>query len=580
MKSLFHVLRFLAPYRKTIVVGMILLVAGVILDLAIPRLMQEIIDQGIAKKDLHLVLVTAAIMIATTIASALTGIGNASSAVIVSQRFATDLRDATFRRIQELSFGNQDKLQTGQLLVRLTSDVSQVQQIVMFFLRLYTRAPLMLAGSIVLLFVTNWRLALIMLVILPVTTGLVILFTTRARPLFTEVQKRLDRLNTILQENLSGVRVVKAFVRGGYENKRFDGANADLLGMSIRVFRLLSVLNPTLTLILNLGMVAVIWMGGHEVVGGQVTPGQVVAFINYLITTSFPLAMMGNMVSQVSAAVASSSRIAQIFDEQPEISNRPGAPALKEIVGRVAFEGVSLRYHGEKAGLALSAISLAAEPGQTVAILGATGSGKSSLVNLIPRFYDVSAGRLTIDGVDIREVTMESLRAQIGIALQEAVLFTGTVRDNVRFGRPEASDEEVIAAARAARAHDFIASLPQGYDTVIGERAVNLSGGQKQRIAIARALLIKPRILILDDSTSAVDVETEAAIQQELKGLMAGRTSFIVAQRISTVLSADRIVVLDQGKVAAQGTHAELMAHSPLYREIYESQLGEGPSGV
>ena len=572
-------MRFLTPYRKTIVIGMLLLVGGVVMDLAIPRLMQVIIDQGIARKDLHLVLVTAALMLATTVASALMGIGNASSAVIVSQRFATDLRAAAFRRIQQLSFGNQDRLQTGKLLVRLTSDVTQVQQIVMFFLRVYTRAPLMLVGSVVLLFVTNWRLALIMLVILPLTTGLVLLFTARSRPLFMEVQRRLDRLNTILQENLSGVRVVKAFVRGAHESQRFDAANAQLLGTSIRVFRLLSVLNPSLTLILNLGTVAVIWMGGHEVVGGLVTPGQVVAFINYLIITSFPLAMMGNMVSQISSAMASSARIQEIFDELPEVSSRPGALALGPIQGRVVFENVSLSYRGEKTALALSDVSLIAEPGQTVAILGATGSGKSSLVNLIPRFYDVSAGRVSIDGVDIREVTIESLRAQIGTALQEAVLFTGTVRDNVRFGRPEAGEKEVVAAAKAARAHDFIISLPKGYDTVVGERAVNLSGGQKQRIAIARALLIKPRILILDDSTSAVDVETEAAIQRELKGLMAGRTSFIVAQRISTVLSADRIVVLDRGKVAAQGTHAQLMADSPLYREIYESQLGEGPSG-
>jgi ATP-binding cassette subfamily B protein len=579
MNSLLRMLRFVAPYRKAVIAGMVMLVGGVVTDLAIPRLMQQIIDHGIAQMNLHMVLVTAGIMVGATLISAVLGIGNASSAVAVSQRFASDLRSGTFSHIQRLSFGNRDRLQTGRLLVRLTSDVSQVQQIVMFFLRLYTRAPLLLAGSIVLLFVTNWRLGLIMLVILPVTTGMIIFFTSRSRPLFMEVQRRLDGLNTILQENLSGVRVVKAFVRAEHENERFDKANTELLGVSIRVFRLLSILNPSLGLVLNLGTVAVIWLGGREVVGGLVTPGEVVAFINYLITTAFPLAMMGTMVSQVSAAEASASRILEVLDDQPEVLDRPGARPLGPISGRVSFEDVSFRYTGTGGEPVLSHVSFTAEPGQTVAILGATGSGKSSLVSLIPRFYDVSAGRVTVDGVDIREVTAESLRSQIGTALQETVLFTGTIRDNIRYGKPQASEEDVISAARAAYAHDFIIGFPEGYDTMVGQRGVNLSGGQKQRIAIARALLIRPRILILDDSTSAVDVETEAGIQDRLKGLMANRTSVIVAQRISTVLAADRIVVLDRGTVAAQGTHAELMAASPIYREIYASQLGDSSPG-
>ncbi|MGO9309657.1 MAG: ABC transporter ATP-binding protein [Spirochaetia bacterium] len=578
MKSLLQMLHFVAPYRNTIIAGMVMLLGGIVTDLAIPRLMQQIIDHGIAQKDLHMVLVTAGIMVAATFLSAILGIGNASCAVAVSQRFAAALRRETFGHIQRLSFGNQDRLQTGRLLVRLTSDVSQVQQIVMFFLRVYTRAPLLLAGSIVLLFVTNWRLGLIMLVILPITTGMIVFFTSRSRPLFMEVQRRLDRLNTILQEYLSGVRVVKAFVRTEHENARFDKANTELLGVLIRVLRFLSILNPSIGLVLNLGTVAVIWLGGHEVVGGLVTPGEVVAFINYLITTTYPLAMMGTMVSQVSAAEASASRILEVLEDEPEIRDRPGALPLGRINGRVTFEDVTFHYNGREGEPVLSHISLVAEPGQTVAILGATGAGKSSMVSLIPRFYDVSAGRIAVDGIDIREVTTESLRSQIGTALQETILFTGTIRDNIRYGRPQASEDEVIAAARAAHAHDFIVDFPAGYDTMVGQRGVNLSGGQKQRIAIARALLVQPRILILDDSTSAVDLETESGIQDSLKRLMADRTSFIVAQRISTVLAADRIVVLDRGTVAAQGTHAELMAGSPIYREIYASQLGEGPS--
>ena len=569
-------LRFIAPYRATVIVGMIMLVGGVLTDLAIPRLVQQIIDRGIAQRDLHMVLVTAAVMLGATLLSAVLGIGNASAAVAVSQRFAADLRSETFGAIQRLSFGNRDRLQTGRLLVRLTSDVSQVQQIVMFFLRLYTRAPLLLAGSIVLLFVTNWRLGLIMLVILPLTTGMIVFFTSRSRPLFMEVQRRLDGLNTILQENLSGVRVVKAFVRADHENARFDGANTELLGVSIRVFRLLSILNPSLGLVLNLGTVAVIWLGGHEVVGGLVTPGEVVAFINYLITTAFPLSMMGTMVSQVSAAEASASRILEVRDDRPEVCDRPGAAPLGPVAGRVSFEDVSFRYNGTGGEPVLSHVSFTAEPGQTVAILGATGSGKSSLVSLIPRFYDVSAGRVTVDGVDVRDVTAESLRAQIGTALQETVLFSGTIRDNIRYGRPGAGEEEVIAAARAAHAHDFIAGFPEGYDTMVGQRGVNLSGGQKQRIAIARALITRPHILILDDATSSVDVETETRIQDALKEIMHGRTSFVVAQRISTVLNADKIVVLDKGRVVAEGRHAELLQTSPIYQEIYDSQLGNG----
>ncbi len=576
MSSLLTLLKYALPYRKTIVAGLAMLVGAIVMDLAIPHFMQQIIDQGIMKQDLRLVLTTAGIMLATTAVSAVLGIGNAVCAVQVSQRFAADVRDATFRRIQALSFGNQDRLQTGRLLVRMTSDVSLVQQIMLFFLRMYTRAPLMLTGSIVLLFVTNWRLALIMLVILPVTTGLVFFFTVRSRPLFLEVQRRLDGLNTILQENLAGVRVVKAFVRADHENRRFDEANGALLGVSIRVFRLLAILNPTLMLVLNLGTVAVVWLGGYEVEGGLVTPGQVVAFINYLLTTMFPLALMGNMVSQVSAAEASAGRILEVLHDTPEIRNLPGARPLAQTFGRVAFEDVTFSYGGNAREPVLSGIQLTANPGETVAILGATGAGKSSLVSLIPRFYDVTAGRVTIDGVDVRAVTVESLRSRIGMALQEAVLLSGTIRDNIRYGRPDAGDDEVIEAAKAAQAHDFVLAFPDGYDTPIGQRGVNLSGGQKQRIAIARALLVRPSILILDDSTSSVDVETEAGIQAELGKLMADRTTFVVAQRISTVLAANRIVVLERGRVAAQGTHAELMASSPIYREIYDSQLGQG----
>ncbi len=576
MQSLRRMSHFVKPYWKASALALLLLISVVAMDLTIPRLTQRIIDEGIARHDLTTVWTTALLMLGASVLSALFMVANTLLAVRVAQYFAADLRSALFRQVQALSFGNLDRLQTGQLLIRLTSDINQVQVIVAMSLRILTRAPLMMIGSVILLVLTSWELALLMLVLLPLTGGVVWFFIARMQPLFLQVQRRLDKLNTVLQENLAGVRVVKAFVRAGHENARFDQANLDLTDQTIRVMRFMSLLFPTMTLLMNAGTAAVIGLGGFRVSTGALTVGAVVAFVNYLLSTMFPLLMLGTMAGPFSAAQASAGRIVEVLDSVPEVQNRPQARTLPQVAGRVAFENVCFSYNHDCNEPVLKGVNLVAEPGQTVAILGATGSGKSTLVQLIPRFYDVTEGRVTLDGVDVRELTLRSLRAQIGVALQEAVLFSGTIRDNIRYGRPDASDEEVIAAARAAQAHDFIMAFPQGYDTLVGQRGVNLSGGQKQRIAIARALLVQPRLLILDDSTSAVDVETESKIQDALDRLMAGRTSFIIAQRVSTVLNADKIVVLDRGQVAAEGTHAELLAASPIYREIYQSQLGDG----
>jgi len=572
-----RMLRFLKPYWGTIVFSFLMLISVVAVDLAMPRLLQRIVDQGIAQRDLPMIVNTALFMIGVSCLGAVMAIGNTILAVRVSQRFGHDLRSALFRKVQTLSFGDLDRLQTGQLMVRLSSDVTMVQQLVMMGLRILTRAPLMMVGSIVLMVVTSPQLAAIMLVLLPATLFLIYVFATRTQPLFMKVQIRLDRLNTLLQENLAGVRVVKAFVRADYEAGRFDQANGALTEQSLQVATFMTVLMPSMRVFLNLGTVAVVWIGGVGVIGGRITVGQIMAFVNYLTSTMMPLTMLGMMVGVISAAGASAQRVAELMDIAPEIQNRPAARTLTNgVEARVAFEDVSFGYDGDGSEPVLQHVNLLVEPGQNVAILGATGSGKSSLVGLIPRFYDVSGGRVTVDGVDVRDLTMESLRAQIGIAMQETVLFRGTIRDNIRYGRPEASDQEVIAAAKAAQAHDFVMSLPAGYDTDVGQRGVTLSGGQKQRIAIARALLVQPHILILDDSTSAVDVETEIKIEIALRELMKGRTSFVIAQRVSTVLNADKIVVLDQGRIAAEGTHAELMSSSPIYREIYDSQLGDG----
>jgi len=571
-----RMLHFLRPYWKAALLAFLMLVSVVAVDLAMPRLLQKVVDQGIARHDLPMIVNTALFMISVSALGALLAIGNTVLAVRVSQNFGHDLRSALFRKVQTLSFGDLGRLQTGQLMVRLTSDVALVQQLVMMVLRLLTRAPLMMIGSIVLLVVTSRQLAAMMLVLLPATLTTVYLFASKTQPLFVQVQQRLDRLNTVLQENLAGVRVVKAFTRAEHESKRFDQANQALMSETVHVLQVMAVLTPSMRLFLNLGIVAVVWFGGVGVIAGRVTVGQIMAFTNYLTSTMMPLTLLAMMVGQISAASASAQRIVEVLDIQPEIQQRQDARVLLPLLGRVAFEDVSFSYNSDYEEPVLQHINLVAEPGQNVAILGATGSGKSSLLNLIPRFYDVTHGRVTVDGVDVREATLDSLRSQIGVALQDTVLFRGSIRDNIRYGRPDAGDEEVIAAAKAAQIHDFILSLPDGYDTIVGERGVNLSGGQKQRIAIARALLVQPRILILDDSTSAVDVETEARIEEALRKLMKGRTCFVIAQRISTVLNADKIVVLDQGQIAAQGTHAELMASSRIYQEIYESQLGDG----
>ncbi|MGD2177537.1 MAG: ABC transporter ATP-binding protein, partial [Anaerolineae bacterium] len=436
----------------------------------------------------------------------------------------------------------------------------------------FVSAILMMVGSIVLLIVTDWQLALIMLALMPLTFGVFGFFATKARPLFKKIQQRVADLNTVLQEGLVGVRVVKAFAREPYEARRYAQANRRLFDLNLVVGRLFAVGIPLIFLLANLAQMAVYWIGGGQVIGGQISVGKVVAFTNYMMMAFFPMLMLGMIITMISQAGASAERVFEILDAESEVVEKPDAVALGDIEGRVSFEHVRFRYFGS-GELVLKNVGFVAEPGQTTALLGATGSGKSTVINLIPRFYDATGGRVRIDDQDVRDLTLESLRRQIGIVLQETMLFAGTIRENIAFGRPKASLENVIAAAKAAEAHDFITSLPKGYDTPVGERGVTLSGGQKQRIAIARALLLDPRILILDDATSNVDYETELRIQRALDRLMTGRTSFVIAQRIATVLNADQILVMDEGEIVARGGHETLLQESPIYAEIYYSQL-------
>ena len=579
MNHIKKLLPFIKPYWRRSLVSLFFLVCVVLMDLTIPRLIQRIIDQGINGNDMQVVIGTSIIMLVISLLQVVFALANNLFSIQVGEGVARDLREALFLKIQSFSFGNLDHLNTGQLMVRLSSDTTAFQRMVQVSLRIGTRAPLLMIGSIILMFITDSRLALMILPVLLGTAGVILFFVSRMGPLFMTVQKKLDRLNMVLQENIAGVRLVKAFVRAAYEGEHFAEANEDYADRNIRVMRFMATLSPAMSIFVNIGMVVVIWAGGIQSVGGDVSVGQIIAFLNYLHTTMGPLGIMVMLANVVAAATASAERLNEVLETVPEVQDLPSPKTLPEPDGkgiRVAIEGVGFHYNGTNDGLVLNDVDLVAAPGKTVAILGATGAGKSSIVNLVPRYYDVAAGKITWNGVDIRDVRQSDLLSNVGVVPQETVLFSGSVRDNIRYGKPGATDGEVVAAAQAAQAHEFIMNLPNGYDTRVEERGVNLSGGQKQRIAIARALLLKPAILILDDSTSSVDVETETKIQDAMKSWLKDSTCFVVAQRISTVLHADQIVVLDEGQVVAQGKHHELMQSSPVYQEIYASQLGDG----
>jgi ATP-binding cassette subfamily B protein len=572
-------LGFVRPYARSAILALVMLATLVVLDLALPRLIQRIIDRGIAPHDRGVVVQTSLVMLGISAVSTVIAIANNVFSVRVGEAVARDLRDRAFSTIQRFSYQNLDRNKTGELLVRLTSDVAQVKMLVQISLRIGTRAPLLMVGSMILMVLTSGRLALVILPLLLLTSVFIGLFIVKMEPRFRAVQRKLDALNDVLQENVAGARLVKAFVRSAHEQSRFEVKNVEMTEQSIRTMQLMSSMQPVLTMCINVGVVVVIGYGGLEAVEGKLSLGALIAFSNYLLTTMTPLVMMTVLSNTWASGLASLRRLNVLLATEPDVVDAPDAvPLADDAPPSVAFERVSFRYDEAAEGQVLSDVDLVCEPterGRTVAILGSTGAGKSTLVNLIPRFYDATAGQVRVGGPDVRSVTQRSLVSHVGIVPQETILFSGTVRDNVRYGRPDATDDEVIAAAKLAAAHDFITALPHGYDSLVGQRGQNFSGGQKQRLAIARALLMDPPILVLDDATSAVDVETETQIQRAL-GAGRARTTFVVAQRISTVLEADEIVVLERGKIVARGSHRELLASSDVYREIYESQLGEG----
>jgi len=565
-------MRYLSPYWLVSTGALLSLLMVNAANLIYPQLIRRIVDDGIATHDWSVVvLMTGDLVLVALVRGSCTFLQSYLSEK-ASQGAAFDLRNLIYGKLQTLGFSYHDQAQTGQLLTRVTSDVEMVRQFTGQGLFQLIGALVTVLGTAAILLATNLRLGLLSLLVVPAVFLVGGRFARDIQPRFLQVQAKLGALNTILEENLAGVRVVKAFVREEYERDRYARGNEALLHENMGVVQLTSSNFPLIFLIGNLATALVLWYGGSLVIGSALTIGELVAFTAYLNFLMFPMFIFGMIAAMMARASASAARIFEVIDAESEVHDRPDAFELPPIRGEVAFENVSFRYVGSERP-ALEGVSFRAEPGETVAIVGTTGSGKTSIVNLIPRFYDVTDGKVTIDGYDVREVTLDSLRRQIGVVLQDTLLFRGSIRENIAYGRPDATFDEIVAAARAAQADPFILEQPNGYDTHLGEGGAGLSGGQRQRVAIARALLLDPRILILDDSTSAVDAETEYQIQQALDRLISGRTTFIIAQRISSVRRASQILVVDRARLIATGTHEELLETCPLYGEIVSSQL-------
>jgi ATP-binding cassette subfamily B multidrug efflux pump len=560
----------------------------VIFDLAIPLAIRQIVNNGILAGNFDKVINGALYMAVFSVASMVFATAVAWYAARVGEEVGHRTRLRLYRRITELSWGNVDRLETSDLLVRLTTDINQIRVMTTSSVTTLLRAPLMILGAILILLWVDVRLALVMLVFLPVTIAVLAFYQLKGAPLYRKVLANFDGLNQVLQENMAGVRVVQAFVRKDYENARFDKQNAELQSAATAAQSSAAILNPALLLVINLGLAGALWVGGDLVIDKKIELGSVFVLLNYLVAVMIPLVLLSVLLPQIASADSSIGRVLEVLDEVPDVEDKPGAPSLAEaaggeVKGRVAFENVSFSYTGPDGkpnpSPVLNDIDLVAEPGQVVAILGATGSGKSTLVNLLARFYDVTAGRVTIDGVDVRNVTRASLLETVTPALQQPSLFSGTIEGNLKFGAdPEKGALDVVAAAHAAEAAEFVEDRPDGYAGEVKRRGANFSGGQRQRLSIARALVRRPRILILDDTTSALDVATEGRVQDAIRQLMGDSTVFLVAQRISAVLTADVIVVLEEGRIVAKGGHKELLDSSPEYRSIYESQLGPVPA--
>lgn len=571
LKLLVH----LRKYWKLVLLSPTCMMIEVGMDLLQPLLLAAIVDKGVANGDIPFIMRTGLLMVGIAIIGMAGGMGGIMASSFAAQGFGADLRWQLFKKVQSFSFANLDELRTASLITRLTNDVTQVQQTVMMLLRAFVRAPLLSIGGLVMAISINARLALILLVTMPLLALSLWVVINKAFPLFMEVQRRVDRVNAVMRENLVGVRVIKAFVRAAKEKERFGSANESLRDITTRASRVVALQMPLMMLLMNLSIVAIIWFGGIQVNTGQMTVGEVIAFINYITQILFALMLVAWVLMAFSRAKASADRINEVLDTEALIREKPDPVVSKINKGEIVFDRVSFQYPGAGGAPVLQEISFTVSPGETVAILGGTGAGKTSLVNLIPRFFDVTQGRVLVDGVDVRDYSLKTLREGIGMVPQETILFSGSIEDNIRWGKEDATGEEIEAAAKAAQIHDFIVNLPDGYQTRLGQRGINLSGGQKQRLAIARALVAKPAVLIFDDSTSAVDTGTEACLQQSVKDYLGRCTRIIIAQKISSVMRADKIILLENGKIEGIGTHEMLLAKSPVYQDIYHSQWGQ-----
>lgn len=565
--------KYIKPYLGSFLLAPVLMLTEVFGEVMLPKFMSMIINNGVAEHDSAYIISIGAIMAITAVIMAAGGIGGAYFSAKASICFSTDLRKDVFHRVQQFSFRNIDDFSTGSLITRLTNDIQQIQNVVMMSLRLMFRAPGMLIGGLIMAYLMNKKLVMILLVVIPLLLLAIIVILKAAFPRFETMQKRIDRLNSGVQEALTNVRVIKSFVREDYEEEKFKKTNRDLKEGSLEAMKIVIVTMPVMMLAMNVTTLAVVWYGGNLIIGGEMPVGDLTAFTTYIVQILMSLMMLSMVFLQASRAMASLKRVREVLDKEIDLTDDNAAKKSARITkGEVEFQDVSFQYAKETDELVLNHISFTAKPGETIGIIGATGSGKTSLVQLIPRLYDADQGRVLVDGIDVKDYSLEHLREGVGMVLQKNVLFSGTIEENLRWGDEDASMEEVVSMAESAQADGFISGFKDGYETDLGQGGSNVSGGQKQRLCIARALLKKPKILILDDSTSAVDTATEARIRQCFATTLKDTTKFIIAQRIGSVENADKIIVLDEGQIAGMGSHKQLLESCEAYQEIYYSQ--------
>jgi ATP-binding cassette subfamily B protein len=567
--------KYIKRYKKQFSIALIFIILETTGDLIQPTIMSKVIDNGVKKGDMDYVLTLGGLMFLMTFLGAICAVIRNILSSKVSQSFGADLREDLYIKIQDFSFDNVDEFEDASLITRLTNDVNQMQNFSHGMMRIFVKAPVIGIGSVIMAFILNAKMAIILLSAIPIIFIIVSLNLKISYPIFTKIQKSLDRVNGVMREYLAGIRVVKAFNRFDYEKNRFRNVNDDLRNITLKGMRISAVFNPIVSLIINISIVLVLWLGGIGVNKGGMEVGKIMAFVNYMTQVLFSLIMMTRILNIFIRAKASAERIGEVFQVENTIVEKENTKKPKKTKRKIEFENVYFKYSTGK-NYILKDINFSISPGETLAIIGSTGSGKSSLINLLPRFYDPIKGKIKIDDIDIKDMDIKELRKEIGIVPQKVLLFTGTIEENIKWGNKNASFEEVEEVCKIAEAHDFIKSFNEGYNTYLGQGGVNLSGGQKQRISIARALIRKPKVLILDDSTSAVDLITERRIRKKLKEYLRDTTTILIAQRITSVMDADKIIVMDRGEIVGIGSHKDLMSKSEVYKDIYNSQIGKG----